>query len=150
MTAQSASRCETPRVTPLDWHYFHTADGIRVVAAEIVHCFEGLAPAEKKMRQVELRERLADAASGTLICGDKLDAVWSQPDLWEIRWQFDGAPWRMYHAEPIGEPNILLALKFHEKSIVGSQSRIRREQNREMQNAAVRYSAGQSYRWGIA
>jgi len=150
MTGQSMSRCETLRITPLDWHYFHAADGTKVVTAEIVRCFDGLAPAEKTMRQVELRERLADAANGTLTRGDKLDKVGSQPDLWEIRWQFNGAPWRMYHAEPIREPNMLLALKFHEKRIMGTQFCIRQEQNREMQDAAVRYRAGQSYRWGIA
>jgi len=88
------SRCESARSVPLDWHYYEATDRTRVVAAEIGQCFVGLTPTEKVMRQVELRGRLADAASGVLTRGKSLKQVRSQPDLWEIRWQFAGVPWR--------------------------------------------------------
>jgi len=143
------SRCESARSVPLDWHNYQATDRTQVVAAEIDQCYVGLTPIEKVMRQVELRERLVDAASGTLTRGSKLKKVRSQPDLWEIRWKFDGVPWRMYHAEPPSEPNLLLALKFHRKVVSGTQFSIRRKQNRQMSEAAERYKSGQGYRWGI-
>jgi hypothetical protein len=95
---------------------------------------------ECTMRRGEVEARLLRAAAGELDRPVELCPIRDQPELWEIRWQFEARPFRLYYAEPENEPETLLALRFHWKKINGSAPEIDLAQDAEIDLAAQRYS----------
>lgn len=93
--------------------------------------------------------RMRAAASGELVGFDVLEPVRVHPELWEIKWKPRKlGEFRMYHAEPGGDPE-LVGLRFHRKDVrSGDRVVIRAAQEAEMALAATRYSDGVSDRWG--
>jgi hypothetical protein len=96
------------------------------------------------------------AARGDLPTGndikDEIEPCRTQPMLWELKWKRprSKAEFRLYHAEPAGGGPDFVALRFHVKSLAGSQSQIDAAQDQEMQVAADRYecAAAVEDRWG--
>lgn len=144
------SRCQTPNDPPLDWHWYVDEDGHCLPKAEMMQCLAGLADAERTMRIGELIQRLRAACRGDLLIGDELVPLRRDPEMWEIRWSFSGAKWRMYHGEPPEIAGGLLALLFHEKETSGTSADITHAQNVFIHQARLRYVTGRPRHWGIA
>jgi len=100
---------------------------------------------------------LRAAARGELPTGgdldDELEPSRTQDGLWELKWKRKRkgpAEFRLYHAEPEGGRPDFVALRFHAKSLSGSERDITRAQDAEMRVAMERYSdrAAVRARWG--
>jgi hypothetical protein len=95
--------------------------------------------------QAAVEARLERARHGGLGIFDQPgpDPVVTQPALWEIRWSFsDDRELRLYHGEPLVEPDLLLGLKYHWKRFIGlNQVDKQGAQNEAMTEAAKRFRA---------
>lgn len=85
---------------------------------------------------------------GNLSDGKVLEPVRLDPQLWEMKWKFKKRLFRLYHAEPTGQPQFV-ALRFHQKDTSsGDDATIQRLQDLEIELASERYDNGQSASWG--
>jgi len=115
---EEKSRCEVPRETPLDWLYFRKSeDDTPEVLREMAQVFSGLTDVAKVALYAEFNDTMRLAAMGELNRGDFVDVakVFVAPELWELRWDTDGVLYRLYHAEPPRNNDVLAALRFHTK-----------------------------------
>lgn len=88
------------------------------------------------------------AASGELAFGEALAPIHRDPDLYELRWNFDGTLVRQYHAEPPEHLELLVKLHLHLKIVDGiTQELVSELQNEQISYALMRYRAGESQTW---
>lgn len=91
------------------------------------------------------------AADGLIDDGDDelLDAIRRNPDVWELRWNFDGVLVRQYHAEPAEAPSELIDLHAHIKEIFpNDQQAIDDSQDVQISQGLFRYKIYRgSRRW---
>lgn len=109
-----------------------------------------LSDSAKAMRVGDILGRMRIAARGRIALGDKdFIPVRTHPEMWELRWSLRRlGKFRMYHAEPGGDPD-LVALRFHRKDdSSGDGAEIDRLQQAEMDRAADRYGDWVKIRWG--
>jgi len=147
-----ASRCCQVRYVPLSWRKFRLEDGTEVVSYEVRAAFpDSLDLSERKFRYAAIQSLLDAAALGELDGeSEQFDPVWSNPDLWELKWTFpDGSMWRQYHAEPDELPGHLVAMLFHEKDLSGTSADIKDRQNACIDTAHARYIDGAGWSWGV-
>lgn len=145
-TMPKKSRAAEPKEAPYRWELHADRTG-RVVENELDDCLQSgcRTQSEFEMFSAQVQARLERAEAGGLgvpgIPGP--DPVVTQPALWEIRWSFGSKrELRLYHAEPVLHPDVLLALKYHWKQIQGlSGSQIADAQDAEMADAAQRFQA---------
>lgn len=148
------SRCAVGQSPSLTWHYWCEPRQPSPVMDEIKAVFEGCNEAQRIDRYAAITQRLQAAAAGDLFEENEeewppLKPVQRDPSLWEIRWDLDGAQWRLYHAEPGDAPGFLIALRFHQKDLAGSHYDIRDAQNSHIDTATRRYDDGRRSMWGL-
>ena len=140
-----SSRTVDPTGAPYRWLDFVDPYRGRVVENELDACLQERCrtQSEYDLFIEEIEARKDRAAGGLLgVPGEPgPDPVRTQPSLWEIRWSFSGdRELRLYHAEPVGTPDLLLALKYHWKRFDGmNASAVVSAQNEEMSDAAQRF-----------
>ncbi len=143
MNARPPSRCVSRSGAPYSWIWY--VEGTKRVAEnELDEALQQTCAtqAEYEMRQSEVRQRLKRAANGLLAPeSDDVVPIHMDPDLWEIRWQWDGGrqPFRLYHAEPPSSPTQLVALHAHFKRVDGSPQEIKAAQDAAIREAIRRY-----------
>lgn len=154
MRARSESLCTQPSDAMRSFHKFSV--GVDDVQREIVDAVHDagdkvrLSDSAKAMRVGDIIGRMRNAARGRIALGDKdLVPVRTHPELWELRWSLRKlGKFRMYHAEPGGEPD-LVALRFHRKDDSSNDvAEIHRLQQEEIDEATKRYGDGVKIRWG--
>jgi hypothetical protein len=118
------------------------------VTSEYLACFDGLGHSATIERLAAIKQRLGAAARGELTFDEDLKPVARDPELWEIRWEFEGVQWRLYHGEPALAPGWLIGLRFHRKS-VGTDIETRLAQNGEIDIASRRFTQGRLWHWGL-
>lgn len=144
------SRTTDPSGAPYHWESYATRTA-RVVENELDDALQGgcRTQAEYELFKEAVLERLDRAAQGGLGVDDEPapSPVRSQPSLWELRWSFaDDRNLRLYHGEPDGSPDLLLALKYHWKRLKGlSPAEIESAQDAEMADAAARFRSSSWY-----
>lgn len=74
------------------------------MTSEYLACFDGLGHSATIERLAAIKQRLGAAARGELTFDEDLKPVARDPELWEIRWEFEGVQWRLYHGEPALAP----------------------------------------------
>ncbi len=143
MTGSRHSRCVNRAGAPYLWEWYR--DGVaRTVDTELDNCLNDCCTtqSEYEMRQAEVRQRMRRAEQGALAQdSSELGPISQHPTIWEMRWQWDGGstPLRLYHAEPAHRPELLLALHFHVKSVVGGYAEVTAAQNAEISIAVTRF-----------
>lgn len=139
------SRTVNPTGAPYRWVDFVDPYRGRVVENELDACLQDRCKTQSEydlcIEEVEARKV---RAAGGLLGGPgepSPDPVRTQPSLWEIKWSFSGdRELRLYHAEPVGTPDLLLALKYHWKRFGGMTTEaVLAAQNIEMAEAAQRF-----------
>jgi hypothetical protein len=116
---------------------------------EIMAVLGTLPMLEAELVAAGMNEILDAAALGQLDDED-VAKVSSDPDMWELRFPIQERIYRVYIAEPASHPNNLIALRFHEKLILPTQTEIDDAQNAEIGRATVRFRAGLALNWGHA
>lgn len=150
---ERVSRTTTPQPRTLIWKFARVRldQEQAPILQEIQVLTAGVTQAEAEMRRAELKAYLLRAAEGRLVRPRELIPVRGQSEVWEIRWIFqNGDHFRMYHAEPESDPDLLLALLFHKKEFANIDSETIRMQNLKMREAASRFFEGRRVRWGLA
>jgi len=121
------------------------------VLSELQLVVAGKVGLEREMRLAQVVTTMKMAARGDLHAeGEDIGPIWKTPDLFELRWNFGRQLYRMIHAEPARFPDHLIGLRFHEKSVVGTNADVRDAQDAEVAVAKLRYLAGDSSDWGVA
>lgn len=142
----SDSRCTKPNDPPLEWR-FARIPGESTVKEEIHACLAALTEADRQLHLAAVLATMRAAAAGTLWPRTGVRCV-SQEPIFELRWNEDGRLWRLYEGEPRTEPNLLVALRFHEKRIDDDDRLTRSLQDDEIALAERRYGVGIATRWG--
>lgn len=142
----SDSRCTKPRELPLDWR-FARIPGESTAKEEIHDCLADLTETDRQLHLAAVRGTMRAAAAGTLWPRTGVRCVSHEP-VFELRWNENGRLWRLYEGEPQAEPNLLVALRFHEKQIDHDARLTRSLQDDEIGVAERRYAAGIATRWG--
>src|SRR5690554_5712468 len=149
MTRAHNSRCTRPRSNAMDWQLRPT---VGVDVSQEMHAeLDGMPQLEREMKLAQFVTIMKMAARGDLH-PDSADIgpIRRNPTLFELRWDFGRALYRLVHAEPAHMPNHLIGLRFHLKSLEGSDQEIRDAQDQEVSLAKVRYLAGRGTNWGVA
>jgi len=135
------SRTARPAGAPYSWHDHVEPDGERVAENELDACLQTgcTTQSDYDMCIEEVAARKRRAVAGQLGPPEDATPVRTQPLLWEIRWDFQGRPLRLYHAEPRRAPAMLLALLCHWKRTSGRTAQIEAAQDGQMSEAAARY-----------
>jgi len=145
------SLCAQPCATPRTFHWFSNDDGTERVYQEVVDAAwaDGRTPHAAAGIIGDVLAKSRRAASGMLRSASDLVPVRLHPMLWELRWRLGRVgEFRMYHAEPGADPD-LVALRFHHKDTSGStQGEIDSVQEGEMDVAQARYERRSTDRWG--
>lgn len=169
------SRCSSNR--EINFHWF---DGLQPakddpIEEAVDRCFEAVQgenrlwnPHNAAMIRAEFRRVLKDACKGVLVPVDQVKEAGHDPTvpLYEIRWQHgiqvtykDPATGqishpsvlvRMYHSEPISEPDYFIGHHVHEKQIGVDDKTTSRLQTEEISIAQRKYRLGENYAWGIS
>ena len=143
------SRCTQPREQPLTWIYYKGNDGDLI--EEIRNVVDDLAlPTDRELVLGLVSEKNELAASGDLADSDDIKPVSFDPEVWELRYEFNGLLYRLYFAEPYTHPHHLVALKFHVKTVDEAEQEIKDAQSAEMAAACIRFNAGEKNNWGSA
>lgn len=88
------------------------------------------------------------AAAGELEAGDDLQPIYRDPEVYELRWNFDDTLVRQYHAEPVRLPLVLAKLHLHLKHIATENDALTTElQNQQIAFALLRHRAGETRDW---
>ncbi len=140
------SRTTVPRATPLEWLFAKTDD--YAVEDEVAEVLKNLMPVEYELKREEFFDVLDRARMGKLTEGELLRPVRLDPVVWELRLGYSGGLYRLYFAEPESDTEILVALRFHEKSLDGTDDEIDAAQELEMDEAIDRLAKGEHNRWG--
>lgn len=105
------------------WYPLKDPAGRDLVSSEIVDVIlgDGVEPVtqtEKELRYAEVKRTLRQASDGQLSDGS-WKPVSRDPELWELRWQWDdGSQLRGYFHEPPLEPDSTILAKVHRKRII--------------------------------
>ena len=135
------SRCCDPAGAPFHWDDYQERDGTRAVENELDDALQDDCETqyEYELRRGEIEALKARASAGELSSEDEIVPVRRHPLLWELRWEFGGRPFRLYHGEPKVYPRLLLALRYHWKRTDESQDEIEARQEEHMDVAAGRH-----------
>lgn len=138
----SDSRCCQTSGAPYSWRDY--VDPSHRSVEELNGWLNTLAPFARAIEEGQIDDLFDAAASGELL--DSADGrtpikpIWSDPEIYELRYKSLNKPLRFYHGEPSSLPNELVALHRHIKS--GGRS-----QQAEIEDAAARYESGRSSQW---
>ena len=133
------SRCARRRSDPLRWVEYREPP-LRLVENELDDALQASATQlEYDARYEEVQARLARAAAGELCSPAELLPIRTNPEVWELRWDFSGQLLRLYFAEPGRFPSLLVSLRYHWKWIEGSYREIEAAQDVEIGIAVSRY-----------
>lgn len=141
-------RCTDPSAAPMVWGFYRSADGLTSVTAEFVAMVRA-APADQALRQAEVHDLLSRAEQGQLAQPEDAKQIQLDRDLREIRFRFGKEHFRLYFAEPVEEPTLLLALHCHRKLTAGSRAAVKHDQDRHIQIAQRRFLLGRAHHWGL-
>lgn len=134
------SRCARRRPAALSWVDYRDPAG-RLVENELEEVLQGSATQlEYDARRAEVEARLMRAAAGELAPPGELYPIRTNPEVWEIRWGFDGQQLRLYFAEPVQYPLRLVGLHYHWKWVAGTYSEVMAAQDAEIDIALARYA----------
>lgn len=131
----------------MDWQ-FCIVDGIPAVPSELRAALAGLTEVDRQLHLAAIRNTMREASFGRLFPRRGVRCV-SQDPIFELRWDVDGRLWRLYEGEPAIEPNVLVALRFHEKDVTSNDDEeIHALQDEQIAIAEDRYRRGLPSRWG--
>ena len=137
------------------WYPLKDPAGRDLVSSEIVDVIlgDGVEPVtqtEKELRYAEVKRTLRQASDGQLSDGS-WKPVSRDPELWELRWQWDdGSQLRGYFHEPPLEPDSTILAKVHRKLIIPRDDpETKRLQNASIDEAGIRIRSGKPHRWGL-
>lgn len=139
------SRCTVPREHPLEWVFYRGSDGS--VIEEIASHTHHLGQIDRELAIATIGETIEAAARGNLENGTDLLPISIDPEVWELRFQFPSGLFRLYYGEPFDHPSMLVALRFHQKLILGTDVETEDAQNGEIARAALRYVGGRASVW---
>ncbi|MBM7767375.1 hypothetical protein [Glutamicibacter nicotianae] len=156
---------------------FHWFDGRRItgdaIEEAVERCMDTVRgpdrvwnPYAEIMLKAEFKNYLRRAARGTLRPISQVATVGHDPEIpmFEIRWQnvnvterdpesgeltYSKALVRMYHTEPLVEPDFFIGHHVHEKIILEDPKEISRLQTKEISKAKKIYRDGVNVRWGL-
>ncbi|PPH11634.1 hypothetical protein C5C71_06420 [Rathayibacter sp. AY1C1] len=148
------SRCVHPRQPPMDWHDYVDEDDDAVE-----HFAEWLSTLKPFARRdvIAMMDTLeARASRGEVVIPDDarlpgdLDAIRSDPDIYELKWTLLSKKIRQYHAEPRLLPDHLVRLHLHIKVDSGrGDDSADAQQQVEIDKAVARYHDGEPSTWGV-
>lgn len=157
MPPRSASTPDAASGAARTWHPHEGSVDDRTVPSELVAALwapgpSGIAPTRDEMlaRRGEIRALVAEAEDGEL--GEEAwRAVARDPDLWELRWSWDGLLVRGYFHEPQMSPGQAVLAHVHVKEIVqGDDMATRAKQDARIDCASHRIRFCSEGRWGLA
>lgn len=133
------SRCSKPDDAPYQWilHYDESHQSIK----HLNEWLQSLKPFARSMIDGEIEATFELAAKGGLWKAgprskSRIEPVWKDPEMYEIRQKALSKPLRFYHGEPAKHPNVLVSLHKHIK--VGDDD----------QQAQIEFAAGR-YHWRV-
>ncbi|WP_410783069.1 hypothetical protein [Leifsonia sp. SIMBA_070] len=119
-----------------------------MVPNEIREALSDMSQPDRELHFAAIRYVMREATYGRLYPRRGVRCVSRQP-IFELRWEISGRLWRLYEGEPVFEPNLLIALRFHEKDVsTNDDELIRSRQDDEIGIAEDRYGRGLPSRWG--
>ncbi|MDF7663226.1 hypothetical protein PT282_00830 [Bifidobacterium sp. ESL0763] len=147
------SICFTPAPSPRAFHKCATA--VRCfLDDELESLCISLAPAKQHRFKGELKALCLEAAKGQLDYSDyypPLSPCATQPDIWELRYQLDDAPYRLYYSEDDKRTPEFVGLLLSKKAIDGySSDEIKSLQNTAIADAQDRFNQYRNQTWGHA
>lgn len=165
------SRCSGKAPLSLRWYGFPPCNLGQDLSAAVQALFDSVSPPGRvwnpwssAITRAEFKKRLEKASRGELEPVDEVKPVDARnpPPLYEIRWQgvavanlktdgsqeFSEVLVRLYHSEPISQPDYFVAHHAHEKDL--SSQDVNAAQNDEISVALAWHDHGIDSNWGIA